>query len=57
MKDKVKQMVAKATADLNNGIEADDVKMIASALQFLGGVGQAYIGYLSIVKYEDTTHE
>lgn len=53
MKEKVKKLVDKATADLNKGIDTDDVKMIASAIQFLNGACQAYLGYLSIVNYED----
>lgn len=53
MKTKVKTLVANATDRLNKGIEADDVKAIASALRFLNGVGQAYLGYLSVVNYEE----
>lgn len=53
MKEKVKKMVDKATADLNTGIDTDDVKMIASAIQFLNGTTQAYIGYLSLLKFDD----
>lgn len=53
MKEKVKKLVDKATADLNKGIESDDVKLIASAIQFLNGASQAYIGYLSILNYSD----
>lgn len=53
MKEKVKKLVDKATADLNKGIDTDDVKVIASAIQFLNGAAQAYIGYLSILKFDE----
>lgn len=54
MKEKVKTLVANATDKLNKGIEAEDVKAISSALQFLNGTCQAYIGYLAVITYEDT---
>lgn len=57
MKEKVQKMVAKATADLNKGIDADDVKVISSALQFLDGTCQAYIGYLLVMKHKESDDE